>query len=49
MQTCNYIPLNTALLEPDSHYCEDLFDLDILYTDDGIFINAPQTSRREGV
>ena len=41
MSACNYVPLQTATLDPMSPYFEDLLDLDILVTDEGIFINVP--------
>jgi hypothetical protein len=41
MSPCNYIPFETATLDPESAYLADLADLDILCTDEGIFINVP--------
>jgi hypothetical protein len=40
MSPCNYIPFETATLDPQSPYPDDLFDLDILCTEEGIFINV---------
>ena len=40
MAPCNYIPLNTAHIDPLSFYLDDLLDLDILCTEEGIFINV---------
>jgi hypothetical protein len=40
MAPCNYIPLDTAHIDSLSLYLDDLFDLDILCTEEGIFINA---------
>ena len=42
MSPCNYIPFETATLDPLSFYLDDLFDLDILSTEEGIFINVPR-------
>jgi hypothetical protein len=43
MTRCNYIALDTANIDPLSPFFDDLFDLDILCTEEGIFINvAPQ-------
>jgi hypothetical protein len=39
MAPCNYIPLETATLDNSSAYFDDLFDLDILCTEEGILIN----------
>jgi hypothetical protein len=39
MSTCNYIPLETAFSELPSLYLDELFDLDVLCTEEGIFIN----------
>ena len=41
MTRCNYIALDTAQLDPMSPYLDELFDLDILCTEEGIFINVP--------
>lgn len=41
MSTCNYIPFETATLDPASPYFDDLFDLDVLVTEEGILINVP--------
>jgi hypothetical protein len=40
MAPCNYITLDTAHIDPLSLYLDDLFDLDILCTEEGIFINV---------
>jgi hypothetical protein len=40
MTLCNYIALDTAHIDPLSLYLDDLFDLDILCTEEGIFINV---------
>ena len=37
MSPCNYIPLETATIDPAT--LDDLLDLDILSTEEGIFIN----------
>jgi len=42
MASCNYIPLDTAQFDAPSLYLDDLFDLDILCTEEGIFINVAQ-------
>jgi hypothetical protein len=42
MAPCNYIPFETATLDPSNPYLDELFDLDILCTEEGIFINVPQ-------
>ena len=39
MPRCNYIPLDTA--EVPNLYLDELFDLDVLCTEEGIFINTP--------
>ena len=41
MAPCNYIPLQTDHSELPSLYLDELFDLDILCTEEGIFINSP--------
>jgi len=46
MSPCNYIPLETAYLDSTSLYLDDLFDLDILCTEEGILIN-PDYSHEE--
>ena len=50
MSRCNYIALDTDRLDPLSPYLDELFDLDILCTEEGIFINvaedAPARHRR---
>jgi len=40
MTACNYVPLDIPLSELPSLYLDDLFDLDILCTEEGIFINV---------
>jgi hypothetical protein len=42
MTRCNYIALNTNDLDPFHPYLEELFDLDVLCTEEGIFINTPE-------
>ena len=42
MTPCNYIPFETATIDPISPYLDDLFDLDILCTEEGIFINVQE-------
>ena len=37
MTQCNYIPLESDLPSP---YLDELFDLDVLCTEEGIFINS---------
>ena len=44
MTRCNYIPLSTDLLDPPNPYLDELFDLDILCTEEGIFINMDEDS-----
>jgi hypothetical protein len=39
MAPCNYIPLDDA--EFPSLYLDELFDLDVPCTEEGILINAP--------
>ena len=41
MTPCNYVPFQTANLDPLHPLFEDIFDLDILCTEEGIFINLP--------
>jgi hypothetical protein len=41
MTRCNYTLLDTAHLDPESPYLDELFDLDILCTEEGIYINIP--------
>ena len=41
MTRCNYIALDIAHLDPQSFYLDDLLDLDVLCTEEGIFINTP--------
>jgi len=40
MTKCNYIPLDNNFELP-SLYLDELFDLDVLCTEEGIFINVP--------
>jgi hypothetical protein len=40
MPKCNYIPLDLTSELP-SLYLDELFDLDVLCTEEGIFINNP--------
>lgn len=40
MSICNYIPFETATLDPASPYFDDLLDLDVLITEEGILINV---------
>jgi hypothetical protein len=42
MTRCNYIPLDTNRLDPSSPFFDELFDLDILCTEEGILINLPE-------
>ena len=45
MSPCNYIPLETDI-DLSNLYLDELFDLDILCTEEGIFINvAAQQSK----
>ena len=44
MTPCNYVPYDTSHIDPLSPYIEDLFDLDILCTEEGIFINLPKAT-----
>jgi hypothetical protein len=41
MAPCNYIPLEIDRSELPSLYLDELFDLDVLYMEEGIFINSP--------
>ena len=41
MKSCNYIPLQTAHLDTSHPLFDDLLDLDVLCTEEGIFINVP--------
>ena len=41
MSPCNYIPLETANIDCSSSYLDEFLDLDILCTEEGIFINVP--------
>lgn len=40
MTQCNYIPLQTTTDDLPSIYLDELFDLDVLCTEEGIFINV---------
>ena len=40
MSPCNYIPLETAAIDCSGPYLDDFLDLDVLCTEEGIFINA---------
>jgi len=40
MSPCNYIPFE-ADIDCSSPYFDDLLDLDVLCTEEGIFINVP--------
>jgi hypothetical protein len=40
MAPCNYIPLETKHSELPSLYLDELFDLDVICTEEGIFINS---------
>jgi len=42
MTQCNYVPFQLSLDEPHHPYLDELFDLDILCTEEGIFINPPE-------
>jgi hypothetical protein len=45
MTRCNYshyIGLDTDCLNPFQPYLDELFDLDLLCTEEGIFINIPE-------
>jgi hypothetical protein len=44
MTPCNYVPIETSRIDPLSPYLEELFDLDILCTEEGIFINLPKAT-----
>ena len=39
MAPCNYIPFETATIDALTSNPDDLFDLDLLCTEEGIFIN----------
>ena len=49
MTPCNYVPYDTSHIDPLSPYIEDLFDLDILCTEEGIFINLPKATEEASV
>jgi hypothetical protein len=40
MAPCNYIPLQVDYSELPSLYLDELFDLDVFCTEEGIFINS---------
>jgi hypothetical protein len=40
MTRCNYIAFDTTRIDPLSPYFDDLFDLDILCAEEGLFINV---------
>jgi hypothetical protein len=40
MPRCNYIPLETHPSDLPALYLDELFDLDVLCTEEGIFINT---------
>jgi len=42
MQPCNYIPFETATLDSNNPLLDELFDLDLLLTEEGVFINLPE-------
>jgi hypothetical protein len=42
MTRCNYIPLDTANLDAWHPLFDELLDLDVLATEEGIFINVPE-------
>jgi hypothetical protein len=42
MTRCNYIPFQTDSIDPLSPDFDELFDLDILCAEEGIFINIPE-------
>ena len=44
MTRSNYIPQSTDLLDPLHPNLDELFDLDILCTEEGIFINVDEDS-----
>jgi hypothetical protein len=41
MAPCNYVPLELNDSDIPSLYLDELFDLDVLCTEEGILINAP--------
>ena len=49
MTRCNYVLIETSHIDPLSPYLEDLFDLDILCTEEGIFINLPRATEEASV
>jgi hypothetical protein len=40
MEPCNYIPLQADPSDLPSLYLDELFDLDMICTEEGIFINS---------
>jgi hypothetical protein len=40
MSPSNYIPFETATLDPASPWLDDVLDLDVLLTEEGILINV---------
>ena len=42
MTLCNYVPFEVDLLDPQHVSFDELFDLDLLCTEEGIYINVPQ-------
>jgi hypothetical protein len=49
MTPCNYVPIETSHIDQLSPYFEDLLDLDVLCTEEGIFINLPKTTEEASV
>lgn len=45
MKVCNYLPLETATLDMTHPLVDDLLDLDVLATEEGIFINLPDNEQ----
>jgi hypothetical protein len=41
MTICNYVPCEIDTLDPQ-HAIDELFDLDLLCGEEGIFINIPE-------
>jgi hypothetical protein len=42
MTRCNYVPFLSDLPDLPRHDFDELFDLDLLCTEEGIFINVPE-------
>lgn len=42
MNSCNYVPFLTDPIDPLGPDFDDIFDLDILCTEEGILINLPE-------